>query len=498
MSAQFSRRLSPHDAAFLYWERDTAPLNIGSVAIFEGCIPFEKFVTSLDSRMHLIPRYRQRVVPAPFNLAHPTWEYDPQFDIRRHVRRVTVPPPGDDDQLARLAADLFAPPLDRGKPLWEIFFIEGLSGQRTALVSKVHHCLVDGVSGIALLTVTLDVVPDPPPTPPPDKPYDPGPLPSPSQLLADALWDRLTEGVRTFGEVQLRLLDPELGQRLWRFNRALETAAPLLLRPVAKMPFNRPLTGQRRIAWVEMPFAEIRAIRSCLGGTVNDVVLAVVAGALGRYLALHGQNTDGLELNTMVPVNVRREDEPGTLGNRISVMLVALPVGIKDPIARLNTIRERMDLLKRVDQAGAVERLLELISWAAPPLIALAGGLPQRNTALHLNCTNVPGPMIPLYTVGHRMVAHYPLIPLSWDLGLGVGVTSYNQRLYFALMVDPNAVPDVERLREFLEESFQELRLAAGVPLTDLPIVIGRAMSEAVASGLVSEGGAPEAPPGVA
>ena len=472
---RFGRRLSVQDSAFIYFERDESPLNVGSVGIYEGRIPFQRLVDHLKGRIRLIPRYRQRLMFVPFNIAFPTWEDDPDFDILDHVHHVSLPPPGDDDQLARLAGELWAPPLSRTKPLWELFLIEDLPGDRTALLAKVHHCMIDGVSGIELFMAALDISPEPSPPQPEEPPYAPDPIAGAETRLADALFHQVDQAVQTLADFQQVLLNPRVRLRRARQTfQALEQLAPLFTQSVPKTPFNAPLSGRRSIAWSEMSFAEIRGIRSALGGTINDVALAIVSGALQRYLELHGQSTEGLELRVMTPVNIRREDEKGTLGNRISAMFVPLPVGISDPVERARAVRERVETLKQANQARAMDTFFRMMDIVPVSLIAATGRGPwMSNTVMNLVCTNVPGPMIPLYCVGHRLLAHYPLVPQTWELGIAVGITSYDQKLYFAFVADTKVVPDVKRLKEFLDQSFLELRTAAGVTPADLPAVIG-------------------------
>lgn len=469
MPNHLARRLSSTDAAFLYLERPNAPLHIGSLGIYEGRLPYEEVVEHIYARLPNIPRYRQRLAFVPFNLLHPTWEDDPDFDIRNHIIRVAPAAPLSEAQLTALAAELFAKPLDRTKPVWQMYVIDNVVGNRSALLAKVHHCLVDGVSGIELLMATLDISPKPAP-PPEAAPWEPKALPTAADQLADVFWEQLALQRRLVQEWYETVIDPMA--RLRRTQDALRSlglAAPWLLQPAPRTPFARWLSPKRRLAFSDMSFVEIREIRTTLGGTVNDVVLAILAGALGRYLAAHGQQVGGLELRVAVPVNVRLEGEQGALGNRISCMLIALPVGEPDPLRRLETIKERQTQLKQANQAGGLELLLRMAANIPPPIQALAGLSPVLNTAINLVCTNVPGPMIPLYCVGHQMLHHYPLVPLGMNMGLGVGVTSYNQRLYFALVVDPEAVPDVERLKSFLDEAALELRHAAGVAASDLP-----------------------------
>lgn len=467
-----SKRLSTQDASFLYMERAETPLHIGSIAVFEGEIAYERVFDNIASKLHLIPRYQQRVVPAPFNIGHPTWEWDPDFDLRRHVIRVTIDPPGTDQQLMELSAKLFEGMLDRGKPLWEIYMIEGLQGSRTAMLSKVHHCLVDGVSGIELLMIILDVSPDPAPALPPQAVALRPPIPPATTRLVDAIFDNITDSLDRLSDLQMNAVEAiTTGESRTRVAlRSLEATQSYLTNPVSRAPFNKPLTRDRRLACSEFSFAEIRGIRAACGGTVNDVVLTVLAGALGRYLELHGESTEDRMMRILAPVNVRREDERGNLGNRVSMLLIEVPAGVRDPVARLKKITETTDRLKRQNVASGTEIIGELLSATPPILQSLAGLLPPPpNNLANMVCTNVPGPMIPLYSVGHRMLAHYPCVPLGWEMGVGCGVTSYDQKLYFGLMADPNAAPDVARLKEFLDQAFVELRSAAGVARSDLP-----------------------------
>ena len=468
------RRLSAQDASFLYMERPEAPLHIGSIAIFEGNVPYERFVQNIASKIHLIPRYQQRVVPAPFNIGHPTWEWDPDFDLHRHVMRVKLDPPGSDAQLMELSARLFEGMLDRNKPLWEIYQVEGLEGSRTAMVSKVHHCLVDGVSGMELLMIVLDVSPTPAPPPPPAVIDAHAPIPSAPTRLVDAIFDNMTERLDRLSDLQKNTVDSVLAgeSRTRTALRSLEETQPYLANPVSRAPFNKPLTRERRLACSEFSFAEIRGIRASCGGTVNDVVLTVLAGALGRYLEMHGENTRDRKVRILAPVNVRREDERGNLGNRVSMLLIEAPAGEPDPVARLKTITETTERLKRQNVASGTEILGDLLGGLPPAIQSLVGLLPPPpNNLANLVCTNIPGPMIPLYSVGHRLLAHYPMMPLAWEMGVGCGVTSYDQKLYFGLMADPNAAPDVARLKEFLDQAFVELRSVAGVDKSDLPQV---------------------------
>ena len=474
---KLSHRFNTQDAAFFYNDTEEAPMNIGSIAVFEGEISYERLVENLEPKMHLCPRYRQKVMPAPLNLHHPTWEFDHEFDIRNHIIPARLDPPGSDEQLREFAAHAFEGMLSRDKPLWEIRLVHGLEGGRSALVSKVHHCLVDGVSGIELLMMVLDISPDPP-APLPPGPYEPPPTPDTVSRFFDAMFDRLADGLRTTADIQKALLntiDNPAGART--LSRALEFALPYFAVPGQRAPFNNAFSGKRKLAWSEYDFAEVRAIRKACGGTVNDVVLAVLGGALSRHYEAHGIATEGQVARILTPVNVRREDERGSLGNRITMVLVEVPLGLRSPVERLNAIRERTGRLKRDHIADGMGLAADSLGLLPPILQALFGALPKPpNTVANMVCTNVPGPMIPLYSVGHRLEAHYPLMPIAWEMGVGCGVTSYNQKLYFALVADAKAAPDVDRLGNFLTEAYVELRAAAGVTPSELPAIATEAV----------------------
>ncbi len=471
---KLTRRMSAEDAWFLYFERPDAPLHIGSVGIFEGTVPLDELYKSMAARMHLIPRYRQRAVMPPLFAGHPTWEDDPAFSLDRHLRAIQAPPGATDRDIRQIACDIFAPMLPRDRPLWDITLVHGLEGDRTAFVSRVHHCLVDGVSGIELLLAVLDLTPHPEPTPAPAEPWRPSPVPDPLTSWADATFEQWGKNMRAVTEFQNNLLDPRGQMRaMTDFTRAMQTVLPNL-RPPTHTPWNKPIGGRREVAWTSMSFQEVRGIRSAIGGTVNDVMLTILGGALGRYLRGHAVNTDGMRVRLMIPVNVRSDDQKGSLGNRVSMMLPNIPVGIDDPVQRLEAVRGEMETLKARNQADAFESLRRLSENAPAVYHVLAGmgGVPPGGA--NLVCTNVPGPMIPLYSVGHRMMAHYPMVPLAGDMGLGVGITSFDKALYLGVMCDPNIVGDIEAIGELCADEFRRLREAAGVPVDDLPQIGAR------------------------
>lgn len=463
------RRLSAQDASFLYFEKKESPLHIGSIAVLEGQVDYERFVENIQSKINLIPRYQQIVMPAPFNIGHPTWEWDPDFDVRRHIHHVQMPAPGTDAQLYDLGAELFAPMLDRNKPLWDMYLINGLEGDRSALLTKVHHCLVDGVSGIELLMLVMDVSPTPiPPAQTPELEKDEAP--PVLERFFDAILDNMASDLDSLASRGQRMVADAGGAGNTRaMLHALETALPYVQVPVVRAPFNKPLSQGRKVAFSDYSFAEIRQIRQAAGGTVNDVVLTVLGGGMAKYLEMHGQTTAGRTIRVLTPVNVRKDDERGALGNRVSMLLIEVPVGVPDPLERLELVRKRTEALKRRHVADGIEGMNVGVQ-PPPALQALMGSFPTPpNTLANMVCTNVPGPMIPLYTLGHRLQAHLPMIPLGWEMGISLGVTSYDQKLYFGFMACARAGGDVDRLRDFTEQAYVELRSAAGVEKSDLP-----------------------------
>jgi diacylglycerol O-acyltransferase / wax synthase len=457
------------DASFLYFEKKEATMHIGSVSLFDGEIPFDDFVAMMDAKMHLVPRYQQIVVNDPFNLGHPTWEQDPNFNLRNHIFKVQIDAPGTEAQLIELAGKLFTPMMDRRKPLWDIYWVYGLEGGRSAMVSRVHHCMVDGMSGVDLLKIILDFSPNP--APPPPKPVAPAraPQPDPTRRLFDSLLGGMQEGMNRWMEFQNGLLN--LTQALTNETtrdsmRKVSSEWPRLAVPVSPLPFNGPGSGERKLVWNTFSFAEARAIRGALGGTVNDVVLTALSGAVARYAESHGQQVAGRNVRVMVPVSLRQEDQRGALGNLVSILPVEIPLDLKDPRARFQYINQKTGAMKAGRMAEGLNLFSALMGVLPPPLQALMGALSPPNIPVppfNIISTNVPGPQVPMYAMGKKMIAYYPYVPVGWALGCGCAIMSYDQSLFFGLTADTQAMPDVERLREFLYESFYELRRVAGV-----------------------------------
>ena len=467
---ELPHQFAPLDAVFLNFERKEMPLHIGSVSVCDGVLPFDRFAAGIESRLHLIPRYRQKVVRPLLDVGLPTWQYDPDFDIRRHIFHVTLDAPGGEAQLRELAGRIFTPLLDRTKPLWEVYVVDGLAGERSAIVSKVHHCMVDGVSGVALLNIMFDPSPETPPLPKRQR-YRPPKPPDASALFGDALkgslqftLDQLTGAGKNLLAYAMSLrLDPRALPGL----QELLDMLPQLVGPLERLPFNRPCSGRRQVAWSEHSFTDARAIRTACGGTVNDVVLTVLTGAVMRYLKLHRESVRNRYFRVMVPVNLRQEDDRGMLGNCISMLPVVLPLFIKDPVERLRRISAQTEAMKHAHVAELVRAGISWLGALPPALQTLAGALPLVSTPVpivHMVSTNVPGPQVPLYANGRRLLTLYPHVPAGWDVGLGLAIQSYDQKLFFAFTIDAQAAPDGERMKDFLDASFAELCKAAKVP----------------------------------
>jgi WS/DGAT/MGAT family acyltransferase len=457
-------RLTGLDSSFLHLERDSTHMHVAGCAVFEGSAPaYDELVEEILARLHLVPRYRQRLAFVPLEQGRPVWVDDPHFNITYHVRHTALPRPGGDRELKRLAGRVFSQALDRSRPLWELWLVEGLSGNRFALLTKTHHALVDGISGVDIATVLFDASPDPLPVAPPDHEWIPRPLPSSTQLLADALRERATVPGEIVRGVRAALRGPRhvvegAGKALvgvGAMTRAGLNAAP-------PSPFNVRIGPHRRFTWVRGDLSQFKAIKNSLGGTVNDVVLAVVSGALGRYMRLHGQATEDVQLKAMVPVSVRADVERGALGNRVAAMWAPLPVGITDPVERLSAIRASMEGLKESSQAVGAQVLTELSGFAPPTIMAQAARLQARQRLFNLVVTNVPGPQFPLYMLGRELSAIYPMVPLAENTALGIAIMSYNGQLNFGLTADYDALADVETLADELRSAIDELAACAG------------------------------------
>src|SRR4051795_12544033 len=463
MAQQHLDRLTAVDASFLAQESPVSHMHVGGVTIFEGPPPtFEEITEALRSRLHLVPRYRQKLATPPLGTGRPLWVDDPDFNLEYHVRQTALPDPGSEEQLFNLASRIFSQQLDRSKPLWEVWIAEGLEGNRFAIISKTHHALIDGIAGVDLATVLFDVEPVPRKIEHSGRPWQPERRPGGVDLLAAGARDLLRTGLRVAGDAVSAVTHPE------RTVSGAMTAAEGLgevvwagLNPAPATPLNVDIGPHRRIVGTRARLDDFKLVKSTFGTTVNDVVLAAVTGALRTWLHSRGVRTEGLELRALVPVSVRTAEERGTGGNRIAAMRGPLPVYIEDPLTRLSTVKEAMDGLKDSKQAVGAEVLAGVQSFAPPTILAQASRLNFSTRLFNLIVTNVPGPQFPLYAYGRELLELFPVAFLPANHALAVAIMSYNGAVNFGLLGDLDAVPDIGSVAEGITEELGELvRLA--------------------------------------
>ena len=451
-------RLSPLDASFLFVEESTTPMHVGGLMTFDDTPGFDadRFVAQIGERLAGVPRYRQKIREVPVHLGLPVWVDDPGFELDYHVRRSALPAPGSDAQLRELVGRLMSRQLDRARPLWEIYLVEGLSDDRFAIVTKIHHAMVDGLSSIDVGTVLLDVTPTPRESPPDD--WHPAPEPSGLELAAGAVQEQLLRPQLMFGTAQRALLDV---RSVVRTGGAMLAAARSASRPAPANPLNAPIGKQRRFGTSAGALDEYKAIRKAYGGTVNDVVLAVVTGALRRWMTTRGEPVRAATaVRAMVPVSVRARSGGGRLGNQISAYFVDLPVGEPDPVARLKTVTAAMAGHKSSGQAIGASALIGLVGLATPTLHSLSARLTNSMSSRVFNVvvSNVPGPQFPLYAMGARMRDMYPVVPLAKGQAVSIGITSYDGGIFYGLNADRDAMGDVDVLADAIGASLDELR----------------------------------------
>ena len=460
-------RLTALDAAFLHLEDDsTAHMHVASVMVFEGNAPTPQQLTDhIVARLHLVPRYRQRLAYVPFGQGRPIWTDDPHFNPRYHIRHTGLPAPGDEEALKQLAGRLFSQRLDRSKPLWEIWLVDRLAGKRFALIAKTHHALVDGISGVDITTVLFDTSPEPLSPPEPQEPWVARPLPGPAKLLGEALLERSTVPAEMGRGARALLRTPR--KALTRLQEDISNIGATTLAginaPAPPSPFNVEIGPHRRYTWLSGDLAQFKAIKDALGGTLNDVVLTTVSLALGGYLRSQGHDTEGLVLKAMVPVSVRSDQQRGALGNRVAAMWAPLPVCKVDPVATFEEIGLAMKDLKQSGQAVGAEVLINLAGFAPPTILSQAARLQARQRFFNLVVTNVPGPQFPLYLLGHKLKALYPVVPLARRQALGIAVMSYDGYLGFGLLGDYDALEHLDLIAKELRRAITALARAANV-----------------------------------
>jgi WS/DGAT/MGAT family acyltransferase len=448
--------MSPIDSSFLHVENATTPMHIGGVSIFEGPPPpFAELRAMVAGKLDLVPRYRQKVRSVPLAVAPPVWIDDPHFSLDYHLRHTAIPSPGTEEQLRQMASRVFSQHLDRDKPLWELWAVEGLEGGRWALLSKVHHCMVDGVAATDLMSVMFSDTTAVSSA----REWAPEPEPSGLELLLRTIARRASL------DGQLDTLRRVLGapretlRSLGEIARATAAASPSM-RPVAASSLTGPIGPHRRWSWADVRLIDVKAVRSALGGTVNDVVLTLIANGFRELLHSRGEEVaEDRVIRTMVPVSVRRRGERGVYNNRVSAVFAGLPVGLPDPAQRLQRIRAEMDGVKQSKQAVAGDVLTSLSGFAPPLLLALGSRLvtlsPRLN--MHTATTNVPGPQQPVQTLGRRMLRSYPFVPVVGAIRIVVAIFSYDGGLYFGVTGDYDGAPDIDALTAGIEHGMDDL-----------------------------------------
>jgi WS/DGAT/MGAT family acyltransferase len=470
VAQQHLDRLTSTDAGFLHQESASAHMHIGGVLLFDGPAPrIEALLDHVRGRLHLLPRYRQKLAVPPGGSGRPLWVDDPNFNLEYHVRHAGLPAPGSEAQLWEMVARIASRPLDRGKPLWEFWLVEGIepargaAGERFAMICKNHHALVDGISGIDLATVLLDFSPEPAPVDTAElQPWQPRPQPNTLELLLASARDGAGAVAEMAARAAAALTQP--GRSVGMLRDAAEGVGEIvweLLNPAPETPLNVQIGPHRRFRVVRQQLGDYKTIKDSFGATVNDVVMSVVAGALGGWLRSRGFSTEGLELRALVPVSVRTEDERGTLGNRLTLMRGPLPLYIQDPVTRLTTVSRAMGDLKRSKQAVGASTLAAVNDVAPPAVLAQASRLQFSTRLFNLLLTNVPGPQIPLYILGHQLQDLFPLAFLPQGHALAVAIMSYNGRIEYGLLADFDALPDIDVIAAGIDASLAELLDAA-------------------------------------
>ncbi len=460
-------RLSAQDNTFLLGETETAHMHIGGVSVFElgnlategGGVDFLSIHRAIEGLLHRIPRYRQRLHWTPLT-GNPVWEDDPNFSLDFHLRHTALPRPGGDEQLRRLASRIMAQQLDRERPLWEMWIVEGLSEDRFAMITKIHHCMIDGASGVDLAMILMNTEPAKEISEP--APYVPRPAPSNVELLRDETMRRLSLPIRALqGARAFRRESPDLGAEIRLRARAVGELLGQALSPPSETPINGPLGPHRRFDWLCLPLDDVKAVRKAAGCTINDVVLNTASGAFREYLQLRNVDPAELKFVASTPVSMRKEGDPQKMGNRVSAWQVQLPLDQEDPKSRLRTIHELTEGLKNSQSALGVDLMMKVAEWTPPVLLSL--GARAAGAATNTIITNVPGPQFPLYMLGARMLNMFPMAPLLDNMGIAIALFSYNGRINWGFIADYRLMPDLPVFRDLIEKSFVEFATAVGV-----------------------------------
>lgn len=483
-----ARRLTSQDASFIYGESFHGPMHIGSLVLLDGPLTRAQLADHVERRLHLVPRYRQRLAQVPFNLNHAVWEDDPNFSIDRHVFGQRLPANCGEAEMRAIAMEKHEEVLKRDRPLWEMHVFEGMEDDKSALLWKIHHCLVDGVSGIELSTVMLDFEREALPPDPPDEPWEPATPATPAQAVTDAVFDLMQSQLEMARRAQHEFRDPEASRtRMEMLGRAGQSMVRIASEPVIMAPWNiPPITFRRSLEWLKWEFGEVRGIKGVLGGTVNDVVLAVLAEGAARYLRDKWTVAPGQKMRIGCPVNVRKGDESGALGNRVSMMFPSLSAEPMAAVERLNAVRVETERIKDAQEAQGLELLTENADLVPPSMTAgLAAGMlaqsdasatmsaffprpsmaapvfPTYGTGITFVATNVPGVGVPQYVAGRKVTDNIGLMLLGGNLGYGVAIGTYNQVLYIGMMGEPRVMPDLALMKQHVSDAYDELRAAA-------------------------------------
>ncbi len=457
MARYHFERLSPQDTTFLYMESPTAHMHIGAVAVFEGVdCDIDELYAHIDQRLDLVPRFRRKLMWVPYGNGRPVWVDDADFDVRYHVRHTGLPRPGGEAELRRLTARVMSVPLDRDRPLWELWFVD-LPDDRVAMIQKTHHALVDGISGVDLATVLLDLTPDSPEIP--TDGWQPRPAPTKRELLRDTLRERLTEPTEFVRSLRAATRAPRaFVQRAVETGRSVIEFGGAALEPVPNTSLNQPIGGYRRFDIVRTRADDVKAVKRAHDCTVNDVVLAMVTGGLRHVLQARGEIVEPADtLTALVPVSVRTSDGRGTFGNQVAGLFPHLPIGVADPVDRLNRLREQMLRLKESNEVLGAEAIMRMGDFAPPTILNLASRLMVGTRAINLTITNVPGPQFPLFLRGGRMIEAFPFVPLTETTDVGVAVLSYDGALNFGLTGDWDTTGDLAVVGEGIEKALVEL-----------------------------------------
>jgi len=472
-------RLSETDASFIYAESVSGPMHISSLYVLEGELPYERVLERFHARVHLVPSYRRKLAPVPLSIAHPEWIDDPDFDLTRHVLQHQLPPESTLDEGIAAGVALNETMLDRAHPLWKLVVIEGVPG-KTIILQATHHAMIDGASGIELTTILYDL--DPSAGEPIPQPWQPQSAPGALERFNQAVRDNLLE----WRETDLLRLVKGGTKQAQLLAKATEVFTRFVTRPAITAPFNAGLVGPRRnVAWIRKPFSDIREIRRTLGGTINDVVLAVVSEAVARYLDQHGERSARQHLRIMCPVNVRTEDQKGALGNQVSAIFPMLPAWPMSATERLTAVVEEMERIKQGEEAQALTLFREAMPAVPPialwptqlvgtaldptalaarlslPALPSLGGIRPPNVGVNFVCTNVPGVQVPQYMCGHEVTDTIGLLVLTGNIGFSITILSYNKQLFFSFICEPRLLPDLEVIRDAADAVFGELMAAA-------------------------------------